>query len=302
MLNVFHNTSKLLKRQIELYPHHEKFLNRRFEGLHDVERVQCEALATDIIKLAADNLDDYCLGYDFFCTIQRKEEIHFRRTQQYRLTTFKEAFETVYSDKAFMTKYMHGLLLTQVYWTNHTGSIGFYERHFLANLKIGQKLLEIGPGHGLLFARACQKLGSQNSSAWDISEASLEDTARSLNALEIRPGYRLAANDLFAASAETFDAVVFSEVLEHVEQPNAAMQALRHLLKPAGRLYINVPLNSPAPDHLFLLRSPDELEKFVTDCGFEIIDRAYFPATNYSMESAIRHSLTISACLIVKPQ
>jgi 2-polyprenyl-3-methyl-5-hydroxy-6-metoxy-1,4-benzoquinol methylase len=294
------NLTKLVGTQLKRHPQHKKFLDRRFESAAESELKRCEKLASDILKLVGDELENYCDGYEFICKIQKDEEFYFRRHNRYRLATFQEAYDQVYSNKPFMTSYMHGLLLTQVFWSNHTSAISFYEDVFLRNLKMGARLLEIGPGHGLLMAMACNTLSSKAVTGWDISAASLEDTARSLGALGIQQGFSLASRNLFEVGDERFDAVVFSEVLEHVEQPKEAMLALKRLLAPGGRLFVHVPMNSPAPDHLFLLRSAEEFESFVADSGFRIAEKHYFPATNYSLETAIRHALTISACAVLE--
>jgi 2-polyprenyl-3-methyl-5-hydroxy-6-metoxy-1,4-benzoquinol methylase len=293
------NLTILTKRVLELYPAYAKFIEKRFADCSDQDLTICDGLAGEILQLSGKELDAYCVGFDFICKIQREEEIYFRRTGDYRLKTFDEAYRLVYSNKPYMTKYMQGLLLTQVFWSNHTQAINFYGNTFLSGLAPQTQLLEVGPGHGLLFAKACKRLGSQNVTGWDISEASLEDTARSLNALRIEPGYRLISRDIMNSGTEKFGAIVFSEVLEHMENPAEALRALGQHLGDGGRLFINVPLNSPAPDHLFLLRSSQETEQFVHEAGFGIVEKRYFPATNYSLEQSERHQLTINACLVL---
>jgi 2-polyprenyl-3-methyl-5-hydroxy-6-metoxy-1,4-benzoquinol methylase len=292
---------QIIERQLTLYPKHKSFLDRRFESLEAAERARCERLAADITKLAEGRIDDFLLGYDFICNIQRDEEIYFRRQNEYRLKRFEDAFEQVYSNKPYMLNYMRGLLVSQIFWSNHTKSIGFYEDRFLGSLAPEAQLLEIGPGHGLLLARAIEALNEGSAVGWDISQASLEDTKNALRALGISKDYALRERNLFQSGSERFDAVVFSEVLEHLEEPEAAMRAILSFTKPDGRVYINVPINSPAPDHLFLLRSPEEAVEFVESCGFRITDSAFFPATNYSMEQARKHKLTVSVCLIARP-
>jgi 2-polyprenyl-3-methyl-5-hydroxy-6-metoxy-1,4-benzoquinol methylase len=293
------NLSTLVQRTLDLYPAYGRFLEKRFHNVSVGELDVCEALSADILKLAGRDLDTYCLGFDHICKIQREEEVYFRRYGDYRLKTFAQAYADVYSNKPYMTKYMHGLLLTQVLWSNHTQSIDFYEKVFLKGIPATAKLLEVGPGHGLLFAKACRALASGQVTGWDISEASLEDTQHSLDALQIPKGYSLVARDLMAPGEGSFDAIVFSEVLEHMEHPDAALRALASNLRKDGQLYINVPLNSPAPDHLFLIRSTAQLEAFVDANGMRIVTKKYLPATNYTLEQAERHALTITACVVL---
>jgi 2-polyprenyl-3-methyl-5-hydroxy-6-metoxy-1,4-benzoquinol methylase len=301
MSNRSSNLDKIVERCLELYPNHKIFLTRRFEEVDTAERARCERLADDITKLAGTRIDDFLLGYEFICKIQKDEELYFRRHNDYRLNNFEEAFEHVYSNKPYMLNYMRGLLVSQIFWSNHTKSIGFYEDRFLKTLSSNAQLLEIGPGHGLLLARAIEALDQGCVVGWDISQASLEDTKSALDALGTTKDYSLRERNLYQSGDEKFDAVVFSEVLEHLEEPEAAMRAILQFTKPDGCVYINVPINSPAPDHLFLLRSPEEAVDFVESCGFRVIDSAFFPATNYTMEQARKHKLTVSVCLVAKP-
>ena len=93
--------------------------------------------------------------------------------------------------------------------------------------------------------------------------------------------------------------IVFSEVLEHMEFPGEAMKVLRECLNDDGRLFIHVPINSPAPDHLFNKDTPEEMKAYVESCGFKVIDSIYAPATNYNLEKAIANKLTISCGFIL---
>ena len=103
---------------------------------------------------------------------------------------------------------------------------------------------------------------------------------------------------IHAPNAKQFDAIVFSEVLEHLDKPEKALRSLLYLCKPGGRVWINVPANSPAPDHLYLVREPKQAEDAVRAAGFEVVDTAHLPMTGITLERAIRQQLTIT-CIIV---
>ncbi len=291
----------LIAAILEKHPKHQQFLARRFADVSDAEKASNEILADQILSLAGDNMDQFVDGYEFICQIQKEEELYFRRNKSYRLTSFQDALDQIYSNTEYMGAYMRGLLVTQLLWSNHTHSISFYTNAFLGNLKSDAELLEIGPGHGLLFARAVKALPNGKVTGWDVSASSLSHTREALAALGVHGGFDLQARNLFDQQAEQFDAVVFSEVLEHLEDPQGALRAIRSLIRPGGKLFLNVPINSPAPDHIFLLRSPDETFDLVRNQGFDILETGCFPATNYSMEQALRHDLTISVSLIATP-
>jgi len=290
----------LTSRLLELSPRHQSFVSRRFATCEEKEWRLCEELAEQIVRLADDELDELVRGYDFICEIHRREYIHFRRYGTYRLKTAADAAREVYNDTWYMERYMRGLLMTEVLWSNHTAAIDFYQRQFLARNPPGYELLEIGPGHGLLFSRSATDPRAGSVTGWDLSPVSVAHSRRALQKLGVTRPYELQVRDLLdgPGADERFDAVVLSEVLEHMEEPQRALERVRASLLPGGRLYVNVPVNSPAPDHLFLLRSTDEAIRFVKSGGFGIEQAAFFPATNYSLGEARQQALTISVCMV----
>jgi hypothetical protein len=66
-------------------------------------------------------------------------------------------------------------------------------------------------------------------------------------------------------------------------------------------LFINMPINSPAPDHLFNAETPEKLEEFIVQSRLRVVDRAFFPATNQTLENARRKNLTISCVFVLTP-
>lgn len=268
------------------------------------EAIVLEELAGVIVAMAGDDLDRCCLDYDWLTKTVLEEELHFRRSGGYRLQTLEQAVEQVYSRSDLMTRYMNGLLMTQAWWSNHTRAILAYRRDFLAGGR--GRCLEIGPGHGLLLRLAAQS-AFDTVEALDISEASLALTKAGLRRAGVDPDsprFRFHARDLFASGIREefggqFDAVVFSEVLEHLDRPAEAMQTLFAITKPGGRLFVHVPVNSPAPDHLFLLRSPDEARDFVSQFGFDVEAAHSFPGANLPLARAIATQSTISCVFVL---
>jgi len=296
----YRHLGDIVSRQSAASPRHVPFFLRRFSRASDSELALCDEFAGQIFKLAGDEIDAFFEGYDFICDILKQEEIYFRRNNGYRLKTVRQAIEEVYSNTSYMQSYMRGLLMTQVFWSNHTASMNFFIDEFLARNPADIDLLEIGPGHGLLFSRAISDPRVRTTTGWDLSAASIAETQDALRKLGVTRPYELEIRDMLRppGAARSFDAVVFSEVLEHLEQPADALDAIATIMRPGGRLFINVPINSPAPDHIFLLRSPEEAISLVKSRGFEIERTGFFPATNYSLEAALHHKLTISVCII----
>lgn len=295
--------ARLLGRQLELTPQHTKYLTARMQNAGEDHLSVMNEMAECVIRLCGRDLDTVLLDYDWICKAMLREEIEFRRSGEYRLKTFQQAVDEVYSDQDFMSHYMNGLLISQVWWANHAEALRFYKDKFLGGFARPFDHLEIGPGHGLLLYFATEIPACRTLEAWDVSEASVEKAEKALQLLGLGKPVTMRTQDLFAAdaSAARFDSIVFSEVLEHLDRPADALRIIRSLLKADGRLYINMPINSPAPDHLFLLRTPEAVVEFVESCGYTIEQSQFEPQTGMTLERARRMEATISVLLIARP-
>ena len=78
--------------------------------------------------------------------------------------------------------------------------------------------------------------------------------------------------------------ISISEVLEHLENPRLALSNAYKILSENGTLYISVPINSPAPDHIYLLKSLEEVKQLVVSSWFYIVTFDAYPASGYSLK------------------
>jgi 2-polyprenyl-3-methyl-5-hydroxy-6-metoxy-1,4-benzoquinol methylase len=309
-LDAYPRLSQLTAAVLTTWPAHEKVVTKSYAGRAPELMDFSELISEKIIQLSATidgGLAALAVDYRFLCErIIVPEELHFRRTGEYRLKTFDEALRTVYSNTQFMARYMNGLLMTGVLWANHTRAWHHYNEQFLPRLANGTELLEIGPGHGFLVYLASRSPHVATLTAWDVSQASLDACRHATEVLGVSRAVAFELQDIFnPAIADTshagrYDAIVLSEVLEHLEDPKRALRSLYSLCKPGGMVWINVPANSPAPDHLFLLRSPQEADALLQEAGFQIIESASFPTGDVSSERAIKQALTISCAIIAR--
>lgn len=109
----------------------------------------------------------------------------------------------------------------------------------------GTKVLDVGCGGGLL-SEAMAKDGA-DVTAIDLAE-DLVKVAR-LHGLEsgVKVDYRVqAVEELAAEQPGAFDAATCMEMLEHVPDPGAILQACATLLKPGGRLFVSTLNRTPA--------------------------------------------------------
>ena len=296
-------TFKIIDAVCEVWPEHAKYLQKGFAARDASLLSTTESLAAAALILAGDNLGAVAQAYRWTCDQIREEELHFFREDGYRLSTFEEANREVYSNDIYMEKYMHGLLLSQVLWHNHASSFHFFLREIPKLLPDEARYLEIGPGHGLMMFFALRDFGLASATAWDLSEVSVDQTRNALALLGYHDAEFGVQNimDLTPAS-ERYQLVVLSEILEHLEDPKLAMRMVRNACEPDGGLvFVNVPINSPAPDHLYLMRDFDDARALLTDTGFEIVQEGFFSTQGVPLERALKTQVSISACMVGRP-
>lgn len=153
----------------------------------------------------------------------------------------------------------------------------------LADEPVG-KLLDVGCGGGR-FLKRMQRRGWQVEGTDFVAEAVREVTARY--------GIKTYAGDLPDCVIEenSFDAITMSQVIEHLYDPKATLQACWRLLKPGGLLVMTTPnvlslgaaefgaswRGWEAPRHLHLF-SVKTLKRQTEQAGFEVVDAGTYSA------------------------
>ena len=296
----FPSLRKMVDGQLKDWPDHGKYLAAALHGRDHVFLARCEEVSRLALILIEDDLQRFCGDYHWMCVNFNAEQKYFARHKEYRLKTFAEAHRHVYGDDVYMARYVRGILLSQIFWRNHAMAIDMFRTTFLAGNRSAGHYLEVGPGHGLFLYFAARDGGFASLTGWEVSRASVEATQRALAKFSIQQPIRLLQQDVLEAAVEreSFNVAVISEVLEHLEKPELALHTLRESLRKHGRIFINIPINSPAPDHITLWRSPEEVRSFVQQNGFRIVEEKLFPVTGYTIEQAMARQLGISCVLI----
>ena len=100
----------------------------------------------------------------------------------------------------------------------------------------GLRLLDIGCGGGLL-SEPMARLGAEVVGA-DAAEANIKTAALHAEQQGLTIDYRAVTAEQLVVKGETFDAILNMEVIEHVADPQAFMNACGHLMKPDAIMFL----------------------------------------------------------------
>jgi SAM-dependent methyltransferase len=294
------NLMRMLDTQLAVFPQHEQFLASRFASVDQSNLTFSDEIAGLVLRIADPSIEAICEDYRWLTHALFEEEIYFRRHGRYRLSRFADAITQVYSNPAFMRRYVNGILASQVWWHNHTEVMHIFRDIFISGNPNGFSHLEIGPGHGLYLYLASSAPHCSWAEGWDVSPISIAATRAALERMGASNKIVLRLCNAFSdpPKEKKFDSIICSEVIEHLEDPAHALGMMGNLLAQGGRLFINAPVNSPAPDHIYLFRTPEEVVGLMRGLGFEILETHFIPITGATLERARRQELTISAVVI----
>ncbi|MCE7995957.1 MAG: class I SAM-dependent methyltransferase [Roseivirga sp.] len=228
------------------------------------------------------------------------EQIQFVSSGRYRYSSFDEVNRLVYSNEEYMKPYIHGLLMSQFLWQHHYEIFDFFIERIKKHPSKINRYLEIGGGHGLFINWAYDLCSDGNNSftCLDISQSSL-DLCKNFN-----PGKKLnyVHQDVFKHEpVEAYDFISMGEVLEHVEDPIALMQKLHALLTDDGTVFITVPTNAAAIDHIYLFRNAGEIIEVCEKAGFEVVEDFSIYAEDVSVKKAEKFKVSMMyACFLKK--
>ena len=127
--------------------------------------------------------------------------------------------------------------------------VDFIARVLKDQLTPQARILDVGCGNGVI-SRHLGRLG-YNVLGIDVSEKTIEQ-AKSLTTLPNVRFEKLSAEEL-VASGEKYDAVICSEVLEHLSNPGSLLDVLYQSLAENGKLIVTVP-NGHGPRETFVTK------------------------------------------------
>jgi len=251
------------------------------------------------------NLQGKDLRYGLDCLNKKledifDEELNFFRTGKYSHSSFDEVNKAVYNSPKVMEYHTVGLIMLEI-----LTSMNYKKLQFLIESVQGLKsnisrYLEIGGGHGMYLWEAEKVLSkSVVFDLVDISQTSIDIAKLFLQEISSINYYH---QDIFSFSSPIrYDFISMCEILEHLENPNELLIKAKTLLNPNGRIFITVPINNPAIDHIYLFNSVEEIRSLLHQNSLTIISEKCVPLyNNISISEAEKRKMPIDYFALAK--
>ena len=264
--------NKILDYIDEQNPMHYKKLKKNIAFDNEEYVARAEAFFSNYEQLLHKEGKDLPFALDCYlrvCEDVIDEQLRFVETGKYSCTSFDEVNKRVYGNPEVMSYYMHGLLVTQYLWAHHYDILQFFFKNFSAFTADIKNVLEVGGGHGLFTNEVIKQLSEGYTYTMvDISETSIEMSKEFVKSGHV--DYIL--QDVYQFESEQkFDFIIMGEVLEHLEDPLGIMKKLHSLGTDNATAFITAPCNSPAIDHIYLFRNPNEIIQLFNEAGWEVV-------------------------------
>ena len=239
---ISNNISKIRQLRLKEFDELLNIINSYFKGISPV------VVAEDYMHMVED---------------MRREMKHFLMTGSYSCKSEAEAFEKVYSNASVMSYYMNALLISQLLWPHHFGMLQFFKKHIykLLRYKYFHDVLEIGAGHGL-YSWIVRNYHYCKVDIYDISDTALCMTKKMLGDT---------VNYTMNLTEKKYDLILLGEVIEHCDDPYSMIMKAAAMLFPGGILWISIPINAPAIDHVYLFRSEAEVYDMINYSRLKMI-------------------------------
>ena len=233
--------------------------------------------------VASRSQDDLETELEAFATVSMdflRLQARFMRTGKYaREGGAAELVEELYNDESKMKGYyLDGLALTYALWPNHARMITFMAESFLPRLRPGDRVAEVGVGHGLLAALMFDAVPDLQYVGVDISQSSLDYAGAALvgtgvdaNRISMVHADAMSGDLVRLGGDAGFDAVVCCEVVEHVDKPDVMLTALSEALAPARPGFVSTVANMEADDHVYLYSDVDEIRSMLATTGWAVL-------------------------------
>ena len=181
-------------------------------------------------------------------------------------------------------------LLLSIVFTNHRFELMRELSLFLNGVEERNRsgtLLSIGFGTGYELKMACRVLTGWRIEAYD-TDSQMADKARQLLdffgiSKDIFLGGCFPLDQCPEESCGRYDAIVLSEVLEHLADPAEALGTLRDCLRDDGLMFATMAINIAQEDHVFLYPTVKSCREQIQNCGLVVARELISPQTVFAL-------------------
>jgi SAM-dependent methyltransferase len=214
-------------------------------------------------------------GYAEFALDAMRNQKFFEANGRYRWSTLGEIQSHYYDNKDHMMRnYLPGMYLSHYLWPHHFKLLTFFRAEVLRNLGPAPSVFcDVGIGTGMYSREVLCAFPHVRGKGFDISQYSVAFTRNVLQAYGVLDRYEFVIGDIFATepSPEIADLIVSQEVLEHLEDPERFCRILYELTKIGGKGYVTAAVNAGHSDHIYLFRSPEDVESMLMKVGWRVV-------------------------------
>lgn len=239
-------------------------------------------------------------GYANFALDAIRLQNVFVKTRDYAVKSYAQAAEQVYhNDEYMLNLYLPGILLSHYLWPHHYRQHKFFEHTFLPDVvRQGGVFADVGIGTGFFSLKMLRGAPNVLGRGFDISPGARTHALSLVQSFGLADRYDVQLQDVVQNTPESFaDWLISVEVLEHLEDPESFLRALRKMLKPGGKAFITAALNAANADHIYLYRNPLEVADQLMRSGFGI--EQYHSGMAYAPRSQNEPVPEITAFIVV---
>lgn len=252
----------------------------RNEASYELRRDEVSRLLSELAARTGRKAEDLAKAYRrvFMEYLRCQKSFHATGFYPGAAKSEEEIRTQVYEHPDYMTDYMLALLFSYVLWPSKYRMTWAFEADFSLRLAEDAKILDIGTGHGYFLGKTLKE-NYRTGLGIDLSPHSLALAGITLDAMGI-PSARVRLEHKRIEEfqeGETFDGIIFSEVVEHLRDPDSVLARLPSLLAPGGRIFFVTAINTAVPDHVQHYRSQLDIRPMLERHGFAIEQERVHP-------------------------
>jgi 2-polyprenyl-3-methyl-5-hydroxy-6-metoxy-1,4-benzoquinol methylase len=175
-------------------------------------------------------------------------------------------------------RYLLGLYLAQVFWPNHLEKLDYFEHDVVPVAMNGMRVLEVGTGPGTYGLTIGRRVECAELMLNDISPLSVDLVARmaAVDPVQRPDTLHFSTADFLDRNStptvtEPYDLVLFSEIVEHLADPEGGLDRLTNLLARGAHVFFATATNAAFYDHTIVFQTIDEIEHLLQRHGFEVL-------------------------------